>query len=472
MVKFQPLYKQIKDAIYERIVDGIYKPGIPLPTEPNLAKEFNTSIAPIRQAVSTLEAEGVLRKHQGKGTFVAENKTKLSLLTHFSEYPVVFEMINDLLRHFENENPLIEIEHSTIEPAKARDHLLSLIANGNPPDIIHIIEFWTSYFSSMGAFTPLDALLKDNYSKVHIKAADYQNGIYQDKLYTLAWGLSPFTHFGHKKRLEELGIEIDPESMTIREFSEICNIISAEYKNNSDMYTYSLTITGGYSDFLTIYVYLQAFGGGFTNTKEEIIFNSKENVAAFSWLRQFIMDNKVLLTDIEPGRRALAEGAVVFKTEGPYLKYTLEEISREPFENNFILFLNPVLKKGNPSLSWNNNTAFAVSSQSENKLYAAKLIEFLTHDKKANPVFEKLGYLPVDKSSFSEPEFQNGFYANYKKQLEHSTVINAHHYLFEQAMDLCSDSVRKILFTDIDIEKELDEKEYYLNMLYKKKKFI
>jgi len=38
--------------------------------------------------------------------------------------------------------------------------------------------------------------------------------------------------------------------------------------------------------------------------------------------------------------------------------------------------------------------------------------------------------------------------------------------MFEKAMVLCQDAVQKILFEDADIERELDEKQYYLKMLY------
>ena len=38
--------------------------------------------------------------------------------------------------------------------------------------------------------------------------------------------------------------------------------------------------------------------------------------------------------------------------------------------------------------------------------------------------------------------------------------------MFEKAMVLCMDAVKKLLFSDVDIKNELDEKEYYLNMLY------
>lgn len=472
LVRFQPLYKQILDVIYKRIVDGYYKPGIPLPTEPQLANEFKTSIAPIRQAVSALEADGILKKRQGKGTFVVDNKTTLTMVTHLSEYPAVLERVNQLLREFERENPLIKVDHVTVSAYEARDYILSLITNGRSPDIVQLIMFWTSYFASMGALEPLENLIGAGSNRANINHEDRHDGLYQGRRYSVPWGLSPFTHFANKHILTDCGINLSGKSITIEEFTRFCGVVDKRYKNDSSTYTYSLTITGGYSDFLTIYVYLQAFGGGFTNTREEIIFNSRENVAAFTWLRDFINSTNVLVSDIEPGRKAFAEGKVAFKTEGPYLKYDIEESTGEPFEKNFQVFLNPVLKKSQQSKSWTNNTAYAICSQSENKLFAAKLLNFLTHDARIHGVFARMGYLPGGEDDFKAAEFQSGFYSVYKKQLEHSSVINAHHYLFEQAMDLCSDSVRKILFADTDIEQELNEKEYYLNMLYKKKKFI
>ena len=472
LVRFQPLHKQIRDVIYKRIVDGIYRPGVALPTEPQLAAEFKTSIAPIRQAVSGLEADGILRKRQGKGTFVAENKTTLTMVTHLSAYPAVLPIFNALLKDFERENPLIAVEHVAVSAYEARDYILSHITNGRSPDVVQLLTFWTSYFASMGALEPLDGLLAGDGSLLNAPRDDFHDGRYQDRLYSLPWGLSPFTHFANRNMLDACGIRLSASPVTIDEFTQLCGVVDAHYRDDPSMYTYSLTVTGGYSDFLTIYAYLQAFGGGFTNTKEEVIFNSKENVAAFAWLRRFVGSTKVLVSQIEPGRKAFAEGRVAFKLEGPYLKYDIEQITGQPFEKNFQVFLNPVCDQSQPSRSWNNNVALAICSQSENKLFAAKLVSFLSRDERLHGVFSRFGYLPGAKDELDAQEFQDGFYTVYRRQLEHSSVINAHHPLFEQAMDLCADSVRKILFTDTDIEKELDEKEYYLNMLYKKKKFI
>ena len=44
--------------------------GSKLPSEPNLAKQFNVSRATLREAMRTFESQGLLRRRQGMGTFV------------------------------------------------------------------------------------------------------------------------------------------------------------------------------------------------------------------------------------------------------------------------------------------------------------------------------------------------------------------------------------------------------------------
>jgi hypothetical protein len=39
--------------------------------------------------------------------------------------------------------------------------------------------------------------------------------------------------------------------------------------------------------------------------------------------------------------------------------------------------------------------------------------------------------------------------------------------MFEKALEFCIDAVHKIVFDGADIRRELMEKEYYLNILYR-----
>ncbi|HEY9678770.1 MAG TPA: GntR family transcriptional regulator [Drouetiella sp.] len=62
---------RIKDVILQRICDGTYAPGQKL-VELQIAKEFATSQAPIREALSQLEAMRVVETQPYKGTRVRE----------------------------------------------------------------------------------------------------------------------------------------------------------------------------------------------------------------------------------------------------------------------------------------------------------------------------------------------------------------------------------------------------------------
>ncbi|MEM9045134.1 MAG: GntR family transcriptional regulator [Pseudomonadota bacterium] len=68
----QPLYAKIREDLILRITSGRYPTGSCLPSEIALAEAEGVSPGTVRKAIDSLVADGVLRRHQGKGTFVAE----------------------------------------------------------------------------------------------------------------------------------------------------------------------------------------------------------------------------------------------------------------------------------------------------------------------------------------------------------------------------------------------------------------
>ncbi len=82
-----PLYHQLKLALHQEIERGIYKPGDRLPSEPELIREYGVSRITVRQALDELEAEGLIVRRHGKGTYVAERRIEQELvrLTDFME---------------------------------------------------------------------------------------------------------------------------------------------------------------------------------------------------------------------------------------------------------------------------------------------------------------------------------------------------------------------------------------------------
>ena len=68
---FSPLYRQIKELILNSLRSSEWKPGEVIPSEIELAARFRVSQGTVRKAIDELAAENLLRRRQGKGTFVA-----------------------------------------------------------------------------------------------------------------------------------------------------------------------------------------------------------------------------------------------------------------------------------------------------------------------------------------------------------------------------------------------------------------
>jgi GntR family transcriptional regulator len=62
----------VQDELKQRIDRGEFPAGARLPSEPDLAAELQVSRATLREALRAMESEGLLRRRQGSGTFVAE----------------------------------------------------------------------------------------------------------------------------------------------------------------------------------------------------------------------------------------------------------------------------------------------------------------------------------------------------------------------------------------------------------------
>ena len=71
----RPLYLQLRDALAERIAGGEWKPGSAIPNESDLAREFGVSTGTMRKALDLMEAERLLTRRQGRGTFVNDHNS-------------------------------------------------------------------------------------------------------------------------------------------------------------------------------------------------------------------------------------------------------------------------------------------------------------------------------------------------------------------------------------------------------------
>lgn len=81
------MYAQIAEDIERQIKEGIIKSGNQLPSERELGQKYQVSRITVRQAISSLEQQGLVHSVQGKGTYVhhAAIRQNLMKVTNFSK---------------------------------------------------------------------------------------------------------------------------------------------------------------------------------------------------------------------------------------------------------------------------------------------------------------------------------------------------------------------------------------------------
>ncbi|WP_086933665.1 GntR family transcriptional regulator [Agarilytica rhodophyticola] len=81
--KLQPLYKQVEEHVIQLIVEQHWKPGEMLPSEFELASQYNVSQGTVRKALNSLTDSKILTRRQGVGTFVSEHTGHQALYRFF-----------------------------------------------------------------------------------------------------------------------------------------------------------------------------------------------------------------------------------------------------------------------------------------------------------------------------------------------------------------------------------------------------
>lgn len=96
-----PLHSRIRHALRADILSGHYAPGSRVPSESELGQRFSVSRITVRQALASLQQEGLIYTLQGKGSFVSKPKAfqNVTSLQGFAEQMSRrgHEVLNELL---------------------------------------------------------------------------------------------------------------------------------------------------------------------------------------------------------------------------------------------------------------------------------------------------------------------------------------------------------------------------------------
>jgi GntR family transcriptional regulator len=73
----QLLSEEVRQQLAEEITNGTYAPDEKLPSEPDFAKRYGISRPTLREILSGLERDGLIRRVHGVGTFVTPKRTRV-----------------------------------------------------------------------------------------------------------------------------------------------------------------------------------------------------------------------------------------------------------------------------------------------------------------------------------------------------------------------------------------------------------
>ena len=135
----QPKYQLLQQWLRDQINSGEYTANQQIPTELELAEQFGYSRQTIRQAISGLEQEGLLKRTPGRGTFVcqqnagrvnrSESRTRrVGVLTTYLDDYIFPGIINGIERVLSRHDYLFTLgltHNKTLDEATALQKLLA-----------------------------------------------------------------------------------------------------------------------------------------------------------------------------------------------------------------------------------------------------------------------------------------------------------------------------------------------------------
>ena len=171
------IYIQIADELRTNIEKAVYQPGDKLPTEKNLSARFNVNRHTIRNAISVLKEEGLIRVDRGRGMFVAKTPIKYPIGERVrynksleaqgikASYQKLKAIeipaegaIADALK-IDIGAPVVLIERIGL----ANDRSISIGSSYFPAELFpNLIKFWDKYNS-------ISKLIKEIYDRDHIR---------------------------------------------------------------------------------------------------------------------------------------------------------------------------------------------------------------------------------------------------------------------------------------------------------------
>lgn len=113
------LTDRLAQRLIDEILSGELKPGQQLPTGQELSRRFGVSLSVVREAISTLKAEGMIQTRQGAGAFVTSSTSRPFRLAPRQAAPVTPQKLFELRTGVEMQAAMLAAERATDDQVRA-----------------------------------------------------------------------------------------------------------------------------------------------------------------------------------------------------------------------------------------------------------------------------------------------------------------------------------------------------------------
>lgn len=163
-----PLYYQLKTLLKQQIRNGKFEPGDRIPTEQELCERYGISRTPVRQALTELTHEGLLKRQPGRGTFVhldlqsttEEAKRSVSAVVPDERWVSPLETAAAIWNQAHPNQP-VALEVLVTGLPQLRFKLRAAIARGKAPTFSLIDSVWLAEFAEADFLLPLSEIDPD-----------------------------------------------------------------------------------------------------------------------------------------------------------------------------------------------------------------------------------------------------------------------------------------------------------------------
>lgn len=311
--------------------------------------------------------------------------------------------IND----FEKDNPNVDVQVVPAGWDEANSKLVSLIQANDAPDVIITGSRSLRQFAEMGAIEKLDTYMTDEFKESRV-----ENVLNTANINGAQYGI-PLAFSSRALYYRTDLIEEPPTT-----WDELLEMAEEITKENPEIYGFAIPtdITSG-TDELFNFIYQN--GGSATDEEGNIKLSTAENIKTLEFLKEF-NDKKIVPDPVSTARSDQAKmfqnGNLAMFISGPWDKETLDSSA------DTAPYAVTLLPAGTQMAETLVTDSFSISSQSENKELAWKLIEYMGQFEYQNAYDEAIGFFPILKEEENEERYSTEFLKPFKDMIQYGVA--------------------------------------------------